>query len=782
MTVRLPSSGQIKMSQIREEFLDDTTNNTLNEYGGGESGLTPQNKGAGTQRKFSDYYSREYKIVKELTNPDVQLPSNGTRHYYDLRSLFTTEEAFAPNDKVINIRDPGTPIGYTASGQLNENEFGVLRLYLSGFSTTGAIELNNYAKIYAPGGIEQRYGNSFDQFAKDGGNAVTIEAPATGYTDYNVTINNYSELRGGGGAGAPGGKGGNGQYSNNGVLTESIGGNGGSGGKGRGYQSTSPYYTTITGSAGSAGGTNAGTGGPGGSGGDWAQAGNSGNAGATGTIGGTQNIGGIVMSYSVGAGGIGGLGGGAGANGTDGGASTVTVGNTTFTAPGGRAGDGNFRGTATNNYPSTTSSGTPQYQTSVTQFWNSGEGSNRNFSSGGALGAQTSGSSNGAMANVDNGPSYSRFLGTILNTVINYNGGAPEYESSELLGSGYGRYYGYNSNGIGVDGGSPARWGGGGGAASGGGGNGGNGMLGGGGGGATATPTSAYALWWQGTRPGYRTLTDALSRSGALYISVKIRQGYPWGNSFESHEGIDVEYSLNNGSTWTSMAYISTEIGTSQWHVAKYKVPLAARGSGVRFRINQRPWTTNIDQWAAGPAQIHYQNGTVDVLWTPGSIPGTFWYATGIQDTDYVLSRTAPGYSGSLDTFYSKGGDGGSGFVLFGFVSGTSGSYVLKTSGSGTVTVPANTDKVFCWVVGGGGGGGGAGTSSYSTNYSGGGGASGTINYFEIDNVSGSLGVNTTGSSGSSAYGQPGKAVAFQNGRKPTFTMNNLGVISGSYT
>lgn len=461
---------------------------------------------------------------------------------------------------------------------------------------------------------------------------------------------------------------------------------------------------------------------------------------------------------------------------------TVTIGNTVYAAPGGGGGAWNGIGGAGTFAPTNTSTGGPaQYATSITQAWSCGNGYSSGFGGGGggALGQRNASSQNGAIANIDAGTSYSRFLGTILNTVINSSGGAPEYESPYLNNSSnYGRYMAQQVNGAALDGGSPARWGGGGGGGSYSGGNGGNGNLGGGGGGA-AGGSRQTALWWRNTDPGNRTLTDALSRNGALYISVKIRQGSPWGNSFESSEGIDVQYSLNNGSTWTSMAYISSDIGTFDWHVAKYKVPLEARGSGVRFRVNQRPWTSTIDQWACGDGQIHYADGSVDVLWTPASIPGLYWYASGTQDTDYSLSETPPGYTGYVAPIASRGGNGGSGFVLFGFVSGNGVQYVLRTSGSGTVTVPANTDKILCWAVGGGGGGGGAPADSVSE---GGGGASGSINYFEIDNVAGDLGVNTTGSSGSTSYGLAGKAVFFKDNRKPTFTLNNNGIISGSYT
>ena len=201
------------MSQIADEFIDTLGNNRLNEYGDGESGLTPQTKAAGTQRKFSDYYNREYKVIKELTNPDSQLPTFGTNDYYNLQLLFTPAERNAANQKILNVRDPGVPIGLPPlEFGISSADFGVLKMSLALFNIQGEVTINNYAKIYAPGGIRQDYGDSLDTFSKDGGNAITVETPVSGYQNYTFIVNNYGELRGGGGAGAPGGKGGEGQY------------------------------------------------------------------------------------------------------------------------------------------------------------------------------------------------------------------------------------------------------------------------------------------------------------------------------------------------------------------------------------------------------------------------------------------------------------------------------------------------------------------------------------------------------------------------------------------
>ena len=796
----LQSSGPISMSQIADGFVDAPGNNRLNEYGGGDSGLTSQTKAAGTQRKFSDYYSREYKVVKELTNPDSQLPRGGVNDYYDLQGLFSQAELDAANQKVVNVRDPGVPIGLPPMGSpIDSAEFGVLRMYLSTFNAQGAITINNYAKIWAPGGIQQDYGDSLDAFSRNGGNAIAVETPVAGYGSYNLVINNYGELRGGGGAGAPGGKGGNGQYASNGVLTESVGGNGGFGSSGRGYQTTSPYFnSSISGGVGAAGTNNAGQGGTGGNGGDWGNPGVGGSTGTDGVLGGTQSLQNLgTITYSIGAGGLGGVG-GAGYGGADGGTTTLTIGNTTFTAGGGggAANRTGGAGSGSNYQTSVTSSGTPTFVSSEITTWYGGNGHSSDFGGGGggALGTQYAGSNNGAMASLGDVNTIRGSLGAILATKLANDS---TYGSAGINGSSYGQSGGSSDiNGTRLDGGSPSRWGGGGGGGGYGGANGGNGNLGGGGGGAAgANDTGTTALWWTTGSYGERTLTDALARTGAHYISVMVRQGYPWGDSFEINEGLDVAYSLNNGSTWTSMAYIAG-IDYNYWHTALYKVPVAARGTGVRFRISQRSRSSsNQDQWAVGPGKIHYLDGSVDVLWTPASIPGTFWYVTGTQDIDYTIARSnrAPGaqpgqyYVGSsIRSFEHNGGAGGSGFIVLGFYKAslpeaTRYTYQVITSGTGSLDYTNTTDwdAVYVWVVGGGGGGGGADASISSE---GGGGGAGTVIFAEYNKVSGSLNVNTTAAAGSSSFGAPGKAVAFQQGRKPTFTLNNSGIINGSYT
>lgn len=767
---KLPSSGQIKMSQIRTEFLDSSSNNRLNEYGGGETGLSAQNKGSGTQRKFSDYYNKEFKIVKEVTTPATQSlkPTTGG---YRLERLFTEQELSAPNDKVINIVDTGVPIGLTPdehfTGTATSSSSGNWRsfeLNLSNVNISNEITINNYAKMYGIGGGHLvLFGlPGFPWTSPFGGDALHI----TGVNRSNtIRLNNYGEIRAGGGAGGQGSTGGEGQYVPSGTttLTKSSGGRGGTGGRGRGYSSTAPYFTNIAGQPGEPGTNNAGSGGRGGDGGDWAEAGKTGSPGTAGVIGGTQSLQNLgTITYSIGAGGQGGIGSGVPGNGQDGGTTTLTIGNLTFTAPGGGGGSWSGIGGSGSGFlytPTVTNSGgTPILTATEIKTWLGGNGRSSSFGGGGggSIGEQHAQSNSSPLADLGNPTStIEGSIGSILVTKITSSLGGPildpTYASPFLNASVTGGYTSGIVNGTAIDGGSPARWGGGGGGGGYGGANGGNGNLGGGGGGAAgANSTSTTVLWWRQTNPGTRTLTDALSRSNAHYISVMVRQGFPWGDSFEANEGLDVQYSLNNGSTWTGMAYISTEIGTTGWHTALYKVPQAARGSGVRFRINQRPWSSNLDQWAVGPAKIHYQNGNVDVLWTPASIPGTFWYVTGTQDVDYTIDRSnrAPGYSGTIAPAQFKGGDGGSGFIIIGLYKASLPAesrytYNVITSGSGSLnyTNLMDYDAVFIWVVGGGGGGGGAFDSVSDT---GGGGASGSVIFASFNKISGSVNANTS--------------------------------------
>lgn len=778
------------MSQIREAFIDSSINNRLNEYGGGESGLTSQNPGAGTQRKFSDYYNREFKVIKELTNPDAQLPSNGTRVYYNLTELFTAAELSSTNSKVINVRDPGVPIGYPNNEAFNEGEFGVLRVDLTSFNVQGAITLNNYAKIYAPGGIRQDYGDSADIIAKDGGNAITVEAPASGYQSYNLVVNNYGELRGGGGAGAPGGKGGNGQYALNGVLTESIGTNGGAGGQGRGYQSTSPYFTTITGFAAAAATNNAGRGGIGGSGGDWAQSGQSGDPGSSGVLGGQLTLAGKTVSWSIGIGGQGTSGSQNAANGSD---TSVTFWNAGYaSATGGFGGNWQGIGGAKGDAIYVASSASPTIAHDFNYRYGDGRSASTHGGAGGSIGSLPSGYYYQSSPSDDQLlPGFGRFLGTILNSTLG-GGQDPVYGIPSLnSASSYGKLYSY-SNPPGP-GGSPGRWGTGGSGGKSNGGPGGDGNLGGGGGGAGGDDNGLpnFGIYWKRTIPaGGRVVTSLLNwnLTDATRVSIRIlRADGKWGDSYESGEGIDVEYSLNNGSTWTSMGYVDA-VETYWWYMRSFRVPAAARSSGVRLRVRQKQFTSNLDQWACGPAFVHYGDGTVDYLWDPYNIPGTFYTISGNEGTDYdratIQTYSANGFT--APNLQPRGGDGGDGFVLIGYIDsngGVIGGYRFRTplngNFSGSETIPAGTVKMLCWVVGGGGGG--AGTIA-NDSYAGGGGGVGGLIYLEWDASGDNLPINTTGGAGSTTFGLPGKAVAFQSGRKPTFTLNNSGVISGTYT
>lgn len=294
MASGLQSSGPISMSDIMVEWIEqENADIHLTKYGDGESGLTPYPKNSGVQRKFSDYYGREYKVIREVNNYAVDVLRGADGSYY-LDSLFQSYEKAARNRKRVVLNNPGTPIGIPSIPLQSTN--GVIRWDLSDFNTQGEVEIRNYANIYAGGG------SSSD---KNGGNAIRFITPSTAY---DVTINNYGAIYGGGGAGGKGGEGGEGQYNVGTTPTLSPRRSGGDYAIGQGYYPDgAPWYVgpQLT-NFGQSALNNAGAGGDSGSGGTWGQPGTVGTGGEAGSIGGgATSLNGLTFTVNLGIGGMG---------------------------------------------------------------------------------------------------------------------------------------------------------------------------------------------------------------------------------------------------------------------------------------------------------------------------------------------------------------------------------------------------------------------------------------------------------------------------------------------
>lgn len=869
------------MSQIREAFIDSSTNNRLNEYGGGESGLTSQNPGAGTQRKFSDYYNREFKVIKELTNPDAQLPVTGTRISYNLANLFTSTELTATNQKIINIRDPGKPIGIQNPGNVNTGlpsgirAEGVFKLDLNTFNKLGNITINNYASIYGHAGKGRASDEPIGESMPLGGSIFGLVTPASAESslEYKLTINNYGDIRAGGGGGGIGGDGGEGQYVLPGpppIPGRSSGTVGGRGGDGAGYIPTSPYYNTNRNGFDAAVPTlNAGRGGRGGNGGDWGQSGQNGTNGADGVdwfpfVYNSENNGILPsesyefthnMVYTLGAPGAGTQGynfQGAG----DGGDTTVTfnfAGKSHTVVARGGGGAGQSIAGAGGTFTTFNALGTHASYCAGVNGGNGYSVSNQHGGAGGSIGQTATGFSS-SIANISSLPGKGNMLGAyIFDLLFNKPKGSISKQNSSAYSvlmyaslninssSSFGQLSNFGN--LAAPGGTPARWGGGGGGGERDGGNGGDGNLGGGGGGGAGDRNDYnYAIYWLATSSS-RTVTSLLNwdLSDAIAISIKVlRANGSWGDPYEFGEGPVIEYSFNNGSTWQSLpdAIVGPE-DPSNWYMKTWRIGNRLGSGSARFRVTQPSRTGTSDQWAIGPAFIHYGNGTVDYLWNPYSIPGTFYTISGTEDVDYrrwsILYANVYWNVGTKPpNLQSKGGDGGAGFIFAAYLNAngealgyffdtaysepftyltrtidwtysryisynTGGSYYTDylnnryTYGPFTENIRSSqvvnasfndysgeVRKVCIWAAGGGGGGSGA--PAIAAEAGGGGGAGGLV-YTEWD-VVGYWNNLVPGDTAPIAAGAPGWVVFWHNpintfNYKPTLTLSNAGTVIG---
>jgi hypothetical protein len=807
MASGLQTTGPIKMSQIREEFLDDRNNNRLNEYGDGDSGLVPNNRYTGTQRKFSDYYGRKFTIIKELTDPNTQIPTNNSpRLEYDVHLLFTTTERQAPNDKVINIRDPGVPIGTIAGSAFGQKDWGVFQLSFYQITQTNNnqsanviarngrinITVNNYAKVYAPGGQQFRYQNVYDRITKDGGNAFKIYG-LDSTNQLNLQINNFGEVRAGGGSGAPGGLGGEG-LTENGVIT--FGGNGGTGGPGRGYQIDSPYYIqNISGSPGQNPlGPYAGAGGTGGDGGDWAQPGKAGAKGADGSLPSpplpTQNI-----SISIGAGGNGGYG---NTNGLGGGNSSISYDGYTITAAGG---SGGIYNSLTNPALPALASGSGSSDYQIEFFEESGGvgGSAVGDVGGGGGGAvglsltdnTSSNGQRGAFSALDSldirfedimkfESYWKQALGvTTVNDL--------RFPSGNAFG---GRGGSSGSQGLNNAGQDAQQWGSGGGGAGYYGGDGGNGIMGGGGGGAAGydrnnTPC-AFFMSVASTERWVRTKTSR-NLSTAESVTFAIVAPGSWGETPDSPEGIELEYSLN-GTVWVSIDY--TDGGATRptnWLIKTVALPAEAKTATTWLRYRQREWSGAFDVWGVGP--MYVKSGGLATQVIDFSDSNTYAYAGTLQFTTPNNYVPQPPYIGTPPQLFWTGGKGGHGGAMV--VCFSQGTVIdIRTFGEMAILgfknpsvysfqPPTGTTEIWAWVIGAGGGGAGSGSVDASA---GGGGNGGQMAFAKWSGSAGLTGTpNTDGSASTETPGAAGKAVYFPTSTRPvSYTFSNNGTLNGS--
>ena len=793
MASGLQTNGPIKMSQIREEFLDDRNNNRLNEYGDGDSGLAPENRYTGTQRKFSDYYGRKFSIIKEVTNPGTQMPSDvSPRLEHDLHLLFTEAELQAPNDKVINIRDPGVPVGTTIS-QFGQKDWGVFQLNFSQITQTNNnqsanvtarngrvnVVVNNYAKIWAPGGQQFGYYDQNTNTNKDGGNAFKV-ASLSASNQLSLRINNFGEVRAGGGAGAPGGQGGQGEFD--GQIT--FGGIGGAGGPGRGYILDSPYYIeNLNGSTGQNGQTLAGSGGTGGSGGDWGSAGSQGSKGTDGRAPDAFLPEGWTYAISIGAGGAGGQGENDGSAGGD---TSITINGYTITGRGG--GGGKYNSSAvTGTGGGTIDSGATTYNTPRV-IRSGGDGAAASGDVGGGGGGAV-GFGIGSPAHTDSAGDQGAYsdAGTTspfntIGSIIAAQIGTPN--TNQNVGGQGGPAGSAALNNAGSD---ALKWGSGGGGAGYYGGDGGNGYIGGGGGGASGYPRSSMPAAffmnintperWVRTKNGVN-LNDAES-----VVFVIVAANGSWGEPPDGGEGIDLEYSTN-GSTWTSIDYTDGGGGKpTNWLTKTVTLPSNARRTSTYLRYKQRSYSGANDVWAVGPMYVKKTDGSTTQVIDMGN-SATYAYAGTIQFTSPSNFQPASGYSGRPPQLFWTGGKGGNGAAVLVFI-GPNGT-VLQTSvyaiaGSNTIAVPTGTVEIRAWAIGAGGGGGGAGEVDASAGT--GGGAGGMIYSTWRDPVVGTSGANFTAETPSKTPGSPGKAVYFEGSARPVaWVFDNNGTLNGSAT
>jgi len=189
-----------------------------------------------------------------------------------------------------------------------------------------------------------------------------------------------------------------------------------------------------------------------------------------------------------------------------------------------------------------------------------------------------------------------------------------------------------------------------------------------------AGPNAIY-LWMGNLAPIPRTLTTVnFDVSGVCEISFYLRyaiqsQASPCEGPDEYDEGVTLQYSTNNGTSWSDIAYfrpdgtilpnailpganntsVSGNTPFTVWAQYVFPVPAAAQTPSTRFRWIQQDWSgSGFDHWGIDLVEI-LCTGTTDVLWSHGATTldsmvvfpnATTTYTVTVYDTINGLSAT----------------------------------------------------------------------------------------------------------------------------------------------
>jgi len=179
------------------------------------------------------------------------------------------------------------------------------------------------------------------------------------------------------------------------------------------------------------------------------------------------------------------------------------------------------------------------------------------------------------------------------------------------------------------------------------------------------SPDGTIYLWMGSTSTAPRTLTTVpfdVSQGGTIEFEMRYAvQGAssPCEGPDLYNEGIAVQYSINNGSTWNTMEYYApngnilnyipttTSPGTSGqtqftvWTTRSITIPPAAQTTATRFRWAQTVSTSAVyDHWGLDNVKIIVPPPTVNVWWNHGPTvhnPPTVYPAS---NTSYTVNIT----------------------------------------------------------------------------------------------------------------------------------------------
>jgi hypothetical protein len=807
----LPFSGKISMKQIRDEFLDDVFDNTLNEYGGGN---TPFVKNSKTERKFSDYYGKAYTIIKNVGGASLINKREGNSYLLD--DFFTEAEKQYQNDKIVYIDSYSFPFG-----RLPHNEqatTGVVRFDMAGFNPAGSVKIVNNNDIYGSSGV-YREDTVTDRRITNGGHAIEIKNAQAAHV---LTIENNGRIWGGGGAGSQGADGGFGRYdSTNGTgLLQSPGFYrlGLPGGNGAGWFN-STVGTQVPYGKGATNGrfapvnsvypldpnsttTNEGRGGYGGDGGYWGDPGSPGKLGVDGILGGSTKLGEVSIQYNIGAGGLGAVSGiTSDGRGRPGGSTAVALivdGNLIgqlMSAAGGNGGRPEDYQLVYGGWPQWAGAGSRhtgriqifRYPQDVSDFnayiLPSGTGpaggtSSQTGGGGPAAASSFRGSSQtgpygGAISTSGYAAPNLRIMADLISNNLPDN--LSITDSSTTTPGGSSSYPGHGSN-------SPYFLQGGGGGGVGGS-NGGNGLGGAGGGGAAGLGQNTvgnfrkFAYFRLPPSSTNRSITtkNKIAIHNVAYIDFSVIAATPsWGEPPDAGEELYLEIS-GDGSSWASLT-TAISAPSQYWTRVSVEIPswaitLSNNNQGVYIRIKQDPVTVYTGDVFAitEPCLFNNTTGQPSLLWD-------FSAASPTYDLNGVDIASKVPVMPNLNYWGGKGGDG---WVLAAYYDGDDNlisTDFIRTPGTGTINGPSGVNRVDIYFNGAGGGG----AAQLYGSPAGGGGQGGELNSIRYGAPAG-LAVITAREETVTPPGAAGKAVFF-NGTKPTnWTYTDNGDTKGTY-